>query len=311
MHPTGTLGGAPLHAANARCAMCDAPLTPPRARHSLLCLSAVCAGRYAQLRAHEKCAECARPLTWPQQASRVCDHPRCRQARLIERPMAAARAAHERLREVAEAARDRALAARGVPPEERSAWPVAVVPKFRARSTRLPTRKRAAFAAHLEAQVRGARARFDAGERLAPQEHAASAPAPSARAAALNALLGATCGACRGACCRGGGANHAYLREDAMLAYMERFPNASDDDILAAYLSHVPERTLSGGCVYQRADGCTLPRDLRADICNRYFCPGLLSIRDSYGDEAPIQAFVAHYEGPEITGSRFLPVLPG
>ncbi len=304
-------GVPPHHAADVRCVVCDTPLAPPRARHSQLCMSAVCAGRYAQLRAHEKCAECARPLTWSQQASRVCDHPRCRQARLLERPMAAAREAYQRLQDVAAAARDQALAAHGVPQEEWTSWPVAVVPKFRARASRLPKSKRAAFAAHLEAQVRGARARFDAGERLAPHELTESAPAPSARAAEVNALLGATCGACRGACCRGGGANHAYLREHAMLAYMQRFPDTSDDDIVEEYLSHVPERTLSGGCVYQRADGCTLPRDLRADICNRYFCPGLLSIRDGFGDEAPIRAYVAHQEGPELTGGRFLPVLPG
>jgi hypothetical protein len=299
------------HPSEARCVMCDTPLMAPRAQHSLLCMSAMCAGRYAHLRAHEKCVECARPLTFQQQASRLCDHPQCRHVRLVVRPAAAARDASERLHVIAEGKRDRALAARGVPSDARDAWPVAVVPKHRARPSRLPTARRTAFAEHLTALLRGARARFAAGERLAPNLPPSSAPPLSSRDAQVDALLAATCAACRGACCHGGGPNHAYLREDAMLAYMQRFPDATDDDILAHYLSYVPERTLTGGCVYQRADGCTLPRNLRADICNRYLCPGLLSLRDRCGGDAPVQAYVAHREGPEITGGRFLPVLPG
>ncbi len=224
--------------------------------------------------------------------------------------MAAAREAYARLQSVAEAKRNRSLTARGMPEADWSEWPVAVVPKFRARLSRLAVKRRALFMAGLADHVRGARARFVAGERVTVTELAVSAPLLTARQAEVSALLGTVCGACRGSCCKGG-ADHAYLREHAMMAYMQRFPERSDDEILTHYRSYLPERTLTGGCVYQREDGCSLPRDMRADICNRYHCSGLLSIRDGYGDAAPIQTYVAHREGPKITGGRFLPVLPG
>jgi len=224
--------------------------------------------------------------------------------------MAAAREAYARLQGVAEATRNRSLTARGVPQTAWNQWPVAVIPKFRGRLSRLAVKRRALFLAGLADNVRGARARFVAGERVTLSELAASTPPLTDRETAVHALLGATCGACRGSCCKGG-ANHAFLREQAMLAYMQRFPERSDDEILTHYRSYLPERTLTGGCVYQREDGCSLPRDMRADICNRYHCSGLLSIRDGYGDAAPIQTYVAHREGAKITSGRFLPVLPG
>ena len=45
-------------------------------------------------------------------------------------------------------------------------------------------------------------------------------------------------------------------------------------------------------CVYHGADGCALPRALRSDTCNRYFCEGLQRVRDA-GREVPVRLFLA------------------
>ena len=87
----------------------------------------------------------------------------------------------------------------------------------------------------------------------------------------------------------------------------ERIPNEIvDDAVIADYLAFVPSRSLPSGCIYQRSDGCALPRDMRADICNSFFCDGLNAIRLQYGDGRPVRAFFVHFDGTVLHGGRFV-----
>ena len=206
--------------------------------------------------------------------------------------------------------RDRALGRRAVSSGdcEPDAWPVAVVPKFRARRSRLPRARHRTFAANLAKVVHAARTRHERGERL---ERPAAPRSPSTlHAGDVQDLFGAVCGACRGFCCIAGG-EHAFLTAETMLARMQRTPGVTDGEIVADYLARLPERTLTGGCVFQGADGCALPRDMRGDTCNRHLCTGLRALQHALEAGSPVRAYVAHQEGDAITSGRFLPVLPG
>jgi hypothetical protein len=55
-------------------------------------------------------------------------------------------------------------------------------------------------------------------------------------------------------------------------------PGLSDTALIRAYVSAIPDRGVIGSCVFHGARGCTLQRDLRAELCNSYYCNGLLDI---------------------------------
>ncbi len=96
-----------------------------------------------------------------------------------------------------------------------------------------------------------------------------------------------------------------------MVRYLSRYPDREDDAIIADYLDYVPSRTMSAGCVYQRSDGCALPRDMRADICNSFYCDGLNDIRFLYGDGRPVRAFFVHHDGTTLHGGQFVEIPDG
>ncbi|MEY4750592.1 MAG: hypothetical protein RIQ60_2806 [Pseudomonadota bacterium] len=65
----------------------------------------------------------------------------------------------------------------------------------------------------------------------------------------------------------------------------------------AKYLSFLPEFSQEGGCIYQRADGCALPRGLRGDTCNSYVCDSFRAVQEAEeesrrGTRLPLQAVI-------------------
>ena len=138
-------------------------------------------------------------------------------------------------------------------------------------------------------------------------------PLPSS----VQQVLWAACATCRGSCCRLGAASHAFQTGDSLRAYRLQYrPDASDAEILAAYRAHLPERSLTGGCVYQAETGCALPREMRSGICNRYLCDGLLALKEQIEQapaDRPIQgAYLLHSRfSTSLYGGRVvLPILP-
>lgn len=217
----------------------------------------------------------------------------------------AARAQLAALAAAARARRDAALDARNVPREDTltSQWPVALVPRHRARVRPTAPRRHARFEARLRALIAFVRSHdADADERTLAH------PAPLD--AVATAVVAATCSACRGACCANGG-DHAFLRTRTLREVMARHPLLDDEAVVALYRSWLPERAMAGGCVYQGAHGCTLPRDLRSSICNAYLCGGL---QRALADVVPGETagvYVAHRVGAAVVGGqlRALPVL--
>lgn len=94
----------------------------------------------------------------------------------------------------------------------------------------------------------------------------------------LRAVSDKLCTMCRGGCCASGG-DHAYLSLVTIRRYMDSHPQLSRQDVLNRYLECVATETIAGACINQGSAGCTLPRELRSDICNGFYCDSLKSFQ--------------------------------
>ncbi len=215
-----------------------------------------------------ECRFCAVPLT-PHQAVRgICAAPGC-ETRLVQE---AARQVFqrswqdyvERQRLGIEAAATQVASAVRQLGESPEGIAFGVVPFQDRPVTELPKDRRAAFAGHLDAIVAEA---FAAGEPPQPDLNRRTVAEEDE-----SPLAGATCATCQGKCCFLGGANMAFLNAETIQLYRWRHPGATPGEIRAHYLSKLPDRSAEHSCVYHGARGCTLPRQVRADICNRYHC---------------------------------------
>jgi hypothetical protein len=273
------------------CLICQAPLSFAPAREDGLCGRGECAWRYALLRRqHGICGVCGRPLSAPELPNQVCAAPACRRAAAVER----GRIVHERnqaryaaliQQEVEQATRlrDRVMTTFGF--REPGAFRLTVIPAATARLVNLPERRRRALRDHVNALL------SQAAELPAPPPPVEPpAPPPTERESRLQAVLGQACACCKGFCCQGGG-NRAYLTVETIRRYQATHPDQRPRDILAAYLEPAGHRTVEGSCVYHRADGCALPRALRADLCNRHFCKALVEFQRDWPATGPTRGF--------------------
>jgi hypothetical protein len=119
------------------------------------------------------------------------------------------------------------------------------------------------------------------------------------------AVLGKGCGLCRGECCSRGG-NHAYLRGDAIARYMRANPEKSRDEVLEDYVGHAGERTIERSCAYHGPKGCTLPRDMRSNICNTFYCYGLVDFRVAVNSGVAPQAFMFSTDAEGAISAAFV-----
>ncbi len=288
------------------CVICGAPLPAWRPLDGVLCRASSCAAAHRALATAGRCAQCTRPLTPVQRARGHCDNRACRDEVQRERRAAAeARAAALQVR--LEARRARAAARRGMSHEDVATYPVALLPRNDDRVSRLPRTRRAAHEAHLRESLADARRSLAASRRPPVAPTAVSMPATTPERQAEAELLLAGCAACRGRCCRQGG-DHAFISEVEMLALLQRLPGADDDTIIAHYLQHLGTHTMTHGCVYQGALGCTLSADLRADICHRFLCTGLLMLQGKFNDGQPVRAYLIHRRGEALSGDRFVEI---
>jgi hypothetical protein len=296
--------------ASGRCVICGVALAPGQPPSVVVCTAPACVFRVQWLPAHQKCRICERPLSLAQWAGGVCADRECREEWLVRRPLAARRAARDAMVQKARARRNRSAAKRGIAREERESYRLSVVPRNDDRMSRLPSRRRHAFEQHLRRNLASARERRDAGEAPPPPSREIAAPGDASwlpQQRAELALLGAGCAACRGSCCRTG-REHAYNTSDTMLRYVSAFPDQSDDEIVARYLGFMEDRTFTHGCVYQRDTGCTLPRELRSDTCNGFYCSGLQMIRNQFAPGDPVRAYFVLERAGRLVGGTFVEV---
>ncbi|WP_319410078.1 hypothetical protein [uncultured Desulfosarcina sp.] len=197
------------------------------------------------------CRICGRSLSFHQQVSgQICDDWRCKST-VLDKEMAAHR--------------KKAAAVLGVRRPE--SYPMVVVPDDPADVERLPDLRKQVHAAFLyDLCVKGFQAGIDGGED--PLDINPPEIGPPAVVASR------VCGVCRGTCCHLG-KEHAFLDAAAIGRFAARCGIADPLDIVHAYTAYLPQISVKDACVYQSEQGCTLPRWMRADICNTYRCQGL------------------------------------
>ena len=105
----------------------------------------------------------------------------------------------------------------------------------------------------------------DAREKLSSNEHAFE------QSPALQSTCDTLCSMCKGGCCADG-KEHAYISPVIIRRQMDADPELREEDLLATYTSNIASETALNACINQTNTGCALPRELRADICNSYFC---------------------------------------
>lgn len=202
--------------------------------------------------AERLCAECGCAID-ARALGRTCDHVRC-QAKYNSRASDIVRENHE-----ARAAKLRAACGGGdalpdvvgfLPANERVLLPIGDA-------------RRASLRAHLE---RVAREGQDDGH-----------PTPAEPDFLADPLLGQACALCEGACCVHG-AERAYLDARTLARFFAERPEGTAEEAVELYLGHVGAEGYDDSCIYHGPRGCTLPRALRAEVCNSYLCPGIRTL---------------------------------
>lgn len=87
------------------------------------------------------------------------------------------------------------------------------------------------------------------------------------------------CSICKGGCCASGG-NHAFISAITIRRQLDADPDLDKGSIIDLYLRNLPPLSINGACINQTDQGCALPRELRSDVCNVYFCDELKSYQN-------------------------------
>ena len=228
------------------------------------------------------CRICGKPLSFHQQASgRICNDWRCKSATL-DQEMAAHRQA--------------AAAATGVRHPE--SYPMVVVPDDPADIDRLPQWRKQAHLNFLYDMGVQAGAIISDGNDIFSEADPAGLDPPAAMASRV-------CAVCRGACCHLG-KTHAFLDVAGIGRFMTRSGIHNPLEMVYAYFACLPEKSVINACVYQTDQGCTLPRWMRADICNAYRCKGLKKVEQLIRRHEATRLYVVARENNRIARSAFV-----
>lgn len=125
----------------------------------------------------------------------------------------------------------------------------------------------------------------------------------SSLAPALLSLNEQLCSVCQGGCCVNGG-ERAYLTADTIKRYVSLNPRLRSQHVLAAYLEKIPTKAVVGSCIHHTARGCSLPRDMRSDTCNRFLCKSLVSFNEKNSENALIPDVVVMVRTRDMTKHR-------
>src|SRR5579862_7853474 len=275
-----------------RCAICGVLLRPSSRPPKDICERGTCAREFRRrLRAEpgaRACPVCGRQID-PDIAGNSCGEDYCREelgSRLhrarqeqerTESKEASARRVEIRLRE------SRAVPGDGLtailPADDRP-----ILPQDPARRT--------LFAERLSGLMEDAAAD--------PDGPTGDPPYPEASANAGDTLARAACASCRGLCCKHGEL-HAFMRPATLRRYLKLHPAQTPERALATYLSYIPAESAAGSCIYHGRQGCTLPRAMRSDVCNRFFCDDLERLQKSVGaGETPPPIVAVGFDGERL-----------
>lgn len=139
------------------------------------------------------------------------------------------------------------------------------------------------YTEHLQQIIEAALAHDNADEVVYDQHHAAHEKLQVVEQQfsdhpGLRDISDRLCSQCKGGCCPTG-KDHAYLSVVTIRRYLDQHPRTTADALLATYLSCLGEESIEGACINQTSRGCALPRELRSDVCNMYYCESVKNLQ--------------------------------
>jgi hypothetical protein len=81
-------------------------------------------------------------------------------------------------------------------------------------------------------------------------------------------------------------------------------PTLDVGSVLQLYVERVPGVGYENSCIFHGKQGCALDRSLRSDVCNNYFCGGLLGYLT--GDEVVTPTMIIAGVGDQMRTSPIL-----
>ncbi len=117
-------------------------------------------------------------------------------------------------------------------------------------------------------------------------------------------ILEAACANCGGKCCLRGG-TRAHLDQDAIYRTVQLHPKADTRLIISAYCSYLPIETYSGSCVFHAANGCSLPRVMRSNVCLNTICGSIVEIQQRMELDGEYRFFLAASNRTRTVRGRF------
>ena len=139
---------------------------------------------------------------------------------------------------------------------------------------------------------------------LATEGATVAAAAPASQAGPLAPAEDALCGWCSGRCCRFGRGGRAYLQAGHLRRWQADHAGSSLQDAVDAYLERLPARHVEDSCVYHAEFGCTLDRNMRSEICNRFACDGLRELQARPADEIAADSLFVMGERAQVMHTR-------
>ena len=154
---------------------------------------------------------------------------------------------------------------------------VAIVPRVTLQLTELSAQRRAAFLDHLGKTISEAFETDPQKNAEAVTEFAEWKGHVSDSPLSLNA----SCIACEGSCCTHGATRHGFITTQSITFQRLLAPDLTAQEVYDIYVGYMPEQSMQDSCVYHGPQGCVMPRERRAKICNEWQCVGRLALAEA------------------------------
>jgi len=252
------------------------------------------------------CAICDKRLDVHEAARGVtCGGPDCELQFLKKR----LRLEHEKEQRILQAALDRRTRAAQALGEDLDEFPVAVLPSNDRPLTTLPDERKRSFEDRLRRCTDEAIALHGKEGQLGTEVESPAdgedLPHAAPEDPGLLTILGRSCAVCRGECCWQG-RDHAFITTETILLYLKAHPAIEPAEVMEAYLSRLGNETYDNSCVFHGRAGCLLPREMRSETCNDYFCKGLSKFRLRLENSKELQGFAVAMADEKIVRSASL-----
>lgn len=166
-------------------------------------------------------------------------------------------------------------------------YPLVVLAPYQPKAiAKLPEERKQAYLSHIRVLIEQAvkSREGDNDTSTADQKHIGYQD-EERRKRALDTLNGLVCTVCKGRCCRAP-TNKAYLTAETIKRYIRQNPKLTAEQVFLNYKGRLAERTYSNSCIHHTEYGCNLPKEMRSDTCNNFYCASLTKLHKNIAEQA-------------------------